>query len=264
MCSPWARTSKGQVRILSFNVRYGGDGLRSEKSRAPLVIQTLRDAKPDSFGLQEALKDWMEDLTEGLPEYGWVGVGRDDGQEAGEFNPVFYRKDKYDLVDSGTFWLSETPELPSLGWNGGCNRLCTWAILREKATGFTYAHVNTHLDNASEEARVNGAKLVREKILSFDMPVVCTGDFNVNEGSTVYNLMNDGFIGDSKYLAPDTMASGTYHDYFPIFMSKKSPIDYIFVTKATVAPQVYRVLNHRVNGRFASDHYAIYADVVMK
>lgn len=191
-------------------------------------------------------------------------MGRDDGQEAGEFNPVFYRKDKYDLVDSGTFWLSETPELPSLGWNGGCNRLCTWAILREKATGFTYAHVNTHLDNASEEARVNGAKLVREKILSFDMPVVCTGDFNVNEGSTVYNLMNDGFIGDSKYLAPDTMASGTYHDYFPIFMSKKSPIDYIFVTKATVAPQVYRVLNHRVNGRFASDHYAIYADVVMK
>ena len=107
----------------------------------------------------------MEDLTEGLPEYGWVGVGRDDGQEAGEFNPVFYRKDKYDLVDSGTFWLSETPELPSLGWNGGCNRLCTWVILREKATGFTYAHVNTHLDNASEEARVNGAKLVREKIL---------------------------------------------------------------------------------------------------
>lgn len=258
------QVAEGQVRILSFNVRYGGDGLRSEKSRAPLVIQTLRDAKPDSSGLQEALKDWMEDLTEGLPEYGWVGVGRDDGQEAGEFNPVFYRKDKYDLVDSGTFWLSETPELPSLGWNGGCNRLCTWAILREKATGFTYAHVNTHLDNASEEARVNGAKLVREKILSFDMPVVCTGDFNVNEGSTVYNLMNDGFIGDSKYLAPDTMASGTYHDYFPIFMSKKSPIDYIFVTKATVAPQVYRVLNHRVNGRFASDHYAIYADVVMK
>ena len=109
------QVAEGQVRILSFNVRYGGDGLRSEKSRAPLVIQTLRDAKPDSFGLQEALKDWMEDLTEGLPEYGWVGVGRDDGQEAGEFNPVFYRKDKYDLVDSGTFWLSETPELPSLG-----------------------------------------------------------------------------------------------------------------------------------------------------
>lgn len=83
------QVAEGQVRILSFNVRYGGDGLRSEKSRAPLVIQTLRDAKPDSFGLQEALKDWMEDLTEGLPEYGWVGVGRDDGQEAGEFNPVF-------------------------------------------------------------------------------------------------------------------------------------------------------------------------------
>lgn len=256
--------AQGQMRIVSFNIRYGGDGLRSAKSRAPLVIKTLQDAKPDSFGLQEALKEWMDYLTEGLPEYGWVGVGRDDGKEEGEFNPIFYRKDQYELVDSGTFWLSETPDVPSLGWNGGCNRLCTWAVLREKATGFTYAHVNTHLDNASEEARINGAKLVREKILSFDMPVVCTGDFNVEEGSTVYNIMNDGPIGDSKYLAPDTMSSGTYHDYFPIFMSKKSPIDFIFVTKDTVSPRVYRVLNHRVNYRFASDHYAIYADVVMK
>ena len=85
-CPRWR---KARCASYPFNVRYGGDGLRSEKSRAPLVIQTLRDAKPDSFGLQEALKDWMEDLTEGLPEYGWVGVGRDDGQEAGEFNPVF-------------------------------------------------------------------------------------------------------------------------------------------------------------------------------
>lgn len=256
--------AEGQIRIVSFNIRYGGDGLRSAKSRAPLVIQTLRDAKPDSFGLQEALKEWMDYLTEGLPEYGWVGVGRDDGKGAGEFNPIFYRKDRYDLVDSGTFWLSETPEVPSLGWNGGCNRVCTWAVLRDRATGFTYAHVNTHLDNASEEARLNGAKLVREKVLSFDMPVVCTGDFNVNEGSEVYNIMADGPIGDSKALAPDTMSSGTYHDYFPIAMSQKSPIDYIFVTKATAAPQVYRVLNHRVNGRFASDHYAIYADMILQ
>lgn len=256
--------AEGQIRIVSFNIRYGGNGLRSAKSRAPLVIKTLQDAKPDSFGLQEALREWMDYLTEGLPEYGWVGVGRDDGQEAGEYNPIFYRKDQYELIDSGTFWLSETPEVPSLGWNGGCNRLCTWAVLREKATGFTYAHVNTHLDNASEEARVNGARLVREKMLSFDMPVVCTGDFNVSEGSEVYNLMNSGAIADSKYLAPDSMTSGTYHDYFPVSMSQKSPIDYIFVTKDTVAPQVYRVLNHRVDGRFSSDHYPIYADMLVQ
>lgn len=100
--------------------------------------------------------------------------------------------------------------------------------------------MNTHLDNASEEARVNGAKLVREKILSFDMPVVCTGDFNVNEGSTVYNLMNDGFIGDSKYLAPDTMASGTYHDYFPIFMSKKARL-IIFLSPKPRSPRRFTV-----------------------
>lgn len=254
----------GQVRIVSFNIRYGGSGLRSAKSRAPLVLQTLREAKPDSFGLQEALKEWMDELTEGLPEYGFVGVGRDDGKDAGEFNPIFYLKEKYDLVDSGTFWLSETPEVPSLGWNGGCNRVCTWAVLRNRETGFTYAHVNTHLDNASEEARLNGAKLVREKLLSFDMPVVCTGDFNVEEGSAVYRIMADGPIADSKALAPDTMSSGTYHDYFPIRMRQKSPIDYIFVSKDTVLPQVYRVIDRRVQGRFASDHYAIYADVIMR
>lgn len=252
------------IRILSFNVRYGGKGLHSAKSRAPLVIETLRAAQPDSFGLQEARWEWMEYLTAGLPEYGWVGVGREDGVRDGEFTPVFYRRDRYELVDSGNFWLSETPERPSKGWDGAFPRVCTWAALRNRETGACYAHVNTHLDHIGAQAQLEGARLVREKLLSFPMPAVCTGDFNVPEGSAVYRLLNDGPIGDAKYLAAERMSSGTYHGYHPFLARKKSPIDFIFITKESFAPQVSRVVNHRVHGRLASDHYAIYADMLQQ
>ena len=123
------------VKVMSYNVYIAGVGKKSPENRGELVIKTIRGEMPDSFGLQEADIAWVNRVSEGMPEYAWAGVGRDDGAEGGEFSPVFYLKDKYNLIDSGTFWLSETPDTPSKGWDAMYKRICTWVILEEKESG---------------------------------------------------------------------------------------------------------------------------------
>lgn len=145
-------------RIMSFNVLCYGREPHFWTLRAPLVCRLIRETLPDSFGVQEAHIDWINALTEGLPEYDYVGVGRNDGKEDGEFAAVFYLKDKFTASDSGSFWLSETPDKPSLGWDGACIRIATYVRLTEKSTGREYVHFNTHLDHVGREAQVNGAK----------------------------------------------------------------------------------------------------------
>ena len=112
------------VKVVSYNVYVAGAGESSPENRTELVVKTIRSEMPDSFGLQEADWGWVSRISEAMPEYAWVGVGRDDGEQGGEFSPVFYLKDKYNLIDSGTFWLSKTPEKPSRGWDAMMKRIC--------------------------------------------------------------------------------------------------------------------------------------------
>ena len=250
-------------RIMSFNVLCYGREPHFWTLRAPLVCRLIRETLPDSFGVQEAHIDWINALTEGLPEYDYVGVGRNDGKEDGEFAAVFYLKDKFTASDSGSFWLSETPDKPSLGWDGACIRIATYVRPTEKATGREYVHFNTHLDHVGREAQVNGAKMISKKAADFGgLPVVCTGDFNVEQGSDCYMTMISGNMGDARTMAPDSDRCYTFHYFEPD--KYHTTIDFIFVDKATVKPVKFRVLNKTFGSEYYSDHYAIYADVELK
>ena len=151
---------------------------------------------------------------------------------------------------------------PSKGWDAQLNRICTWAVLRNKETGESYAHFNTHLDHVGAQARLNSVQIILDKIAELNLPTVCTGDFNVSEGSEVYRGMTAA-LGDSKYLAPDTMSMGTFNGFDMEGLAGKSPIDFLFVTKDTITPKVYRVVTDLVDGRIPSDHCMIYTDLTL-
>lgn len=250
------------MKIMSFNVLCWGPDDHCFEDRQPLVLARIREQMPDILGTQESHKEWMDYLLAGLPEYTFVGVGREDGKEEGEYSPVFYRKDRFDLLDSGTFWLSKTPDVPSIDWNARCYRVCSWAVLKDKKDGKTFAAVNTHLDHVSEEARDKGIALVVEKLRSFgDMPVFCTGDFNTDEGSTCYKIMTEDFMADAKYVAKVSDNGCTYTGFDPEKMKDNSPIDFIFVKKDAVTVESYSILRALVNGQQPSDHFAITAEI---
>ncbi len=247
-------------RIMSFNLLCWGKDSRYFKNRIPLVCQVIREAKPSSFGVQEAHIEWMNALRENLPEYDFVGVGREDGKEDGEFAAVFYLKDEFTASDSGNFWISETPDVPSKGWDSACTRVATYVKLTHKESGKEYIHFNTHLDHVGRIAQINGAKMIQEKAASFGgVPVVCTGDFNVLQGSDCYETMISSNMGDARTMAPDTDDCYTFHGFKPDEI--QHIIDFVFVDKATVKPLRFKVINKLIDGEFYSDHNAVYADV---
>lgn len=250
-------------RIMSVNVLCYGRDERFWEKRIPLVCEIIRKNAPDSFGVQEAHIGWMTALKENLPEYDYVGVGRDDGKEGGEFSAVFYKKDRFTASDSGNFWISETPDIPSKGWDAACIRIATYVKLTDKESGEAYVHFNTHLDHVGDTARIEGVKMIKEKAASFGgVPVVCTGDFNVTQGSECYNTMVSGNMADSRLLAPETDDSLTYHGFDP--ENIKQIIDFVFVDRDTVKPLKFKVIDEKVNGEYYSDHYAVYADIELK
>lgn len=248
----------GKIKIMSFNLWCAGKGERAMPLRVPDVVKTIETEKPDSLGVQEAHLDWIEALG-ALNEYSYVGVGRDDGAEAGEFSAVFYLKEKYTAEDSGTFWVSETPEVPSRSWNTACTRICTWAILKNKATGSTYAHVNTHLDHVSLLARTEGVKLILKKAEEFaskGVPCVVTGDFNDFENSVVYETMISSSMGDTKTMAADSVNLPTFE--------AGTVIDYVFASKKGFDVLQYRVVDKKFGKHYPSDHYPVYAVMSFK
>lgn len=251
------------VKIMTFNVYVMGTGDRSPENRTELVVETIKNEKPDSFGLQEADYDWVTRISQAFPEYAYVGVGRDDGETAGEFSPVFYLKDKYNLIDSGTFWLSKTPEKPSRGWDAMMKRICSWAVLEDKETGKRYAHFNAHMDHIGSSARAHSAELIVEKAaLAGDMPVVITGDFNCDEGSKPYNTIRSGGYSDTKDIAKKTMDIGTYHNFGTNDVyDGRSPIDFIFVSSGDASVKSYKVLDEKINGAYSSDHFAVVSEM---
>lgn len=253
------RDEQSKARVMSFNLLYGGSlDEKSRSARAPLAAQLIADYMPDSIGVQEANLPWMVQLCSRLPEYDYVGVAREDGNLIGEFSAIFYRKDILKVVDTGTFWLSETPCFPSKGWDAKQMRVCTWAIFENLESGNQYMHINTHFDHVGKNAQVNSASLINKKAAELDLPVVATGDFNVLQGSDVYNLLTSQTLRDSKFLAEDSMDSITFHNFDPT-SSRSIIIDFIFVNDK-IDTQVYRVVDEKYDDRFVSDHYPLYID----
>lgn len=253
------------MRIMSFNIRCTNVGSDSWEDRIGIVSQTMLESEADSIGVQEATPEWMDALEETVGDkYAYVGVGRDDGDDEGEYSAVFYLKDKYTVIDSGTFWLSETPDVPSRGWDAACNRVCTWVHLENKETGEQYVHMNSHFDHVGISARKNSVDMIIERAKQFtDIPVVFTADMNVVEGSDNYNqFITSDYFDDTKYHAPDSMSYCTYHDTKPQ-LHKGDVIDYVMINDGFEA-LTYKVVTEGIDGRFVSDHYPIYADIVIK
>lgn len=250
------------MKVLSFNVLCGGHKGHFWTDRKDDVIATVRKFMPDVFGIQEAHIDWMNTFVAGMPEYDYVGVGRDDGKEEGEFSPVFYRREKYNLLDKGWFWISETPDVPSKSWDTCCIRIASWAKLEEKESGKTFVAMNTHLDHVSYEARKNGVRLVNEFAAKIDCPAFITGDFNIPEGTDCYiDMVEGGIFKDTKFLAPVSESCPTYHDSFEC--GDGEIIDFIFVNKGFEAKS-YHVITDKLNGFFPSDHCPIMSEIEIK
>ena len=259
----FAEKDENAIRVMSFNIRFGDLGTLTAEDRYPMVEETIRKGHPDSVGLQEATPEWMAYLTANLEDYDYVGVGRDNGVDEGEFAAIFYLKDVYTVTDSGTFWLSETPDIPSIGWGADCYRICTWAILKNIETGAEYVHMNAHFDFANDEVRYNSIDMIAEKAAEFaEYPVVYTADMNFNENSVYYNtLIEKGVLSDTKKSAEDTMDYLTYHDRKPLFT--QSILDYVMINDKFDA-NVYRVVTAGIDGRYVSDHFPVYADISFK
>jgi len=241
------------------------------EQRCPVISQLIRFNDFDIVGAQEVLHSQLNDLLSGLPGYGHVGVGRDDGKTEGEYAPIFYRKDKADLLRSGHFWLAEQTDYPNKGWDAVLPRICTWAELKIKETGLTLWFFNLHMDHIGVEARRQSALLVLRKIeeMCGNAPVVLTGDFNVDQTSESYLVFaNSGILVDSYETTGVRYAvNGTFNNFEPN-RKDDSRIDHIFVSPAFKVER-YGILTDMYWGksiageegsysvRIPSDHYPV-------
>lgn len=246
----------------TFNIRYDNpaDSLNNWQYRKDNVAEFIKKQGIDIVGMQEVLYNQLEDLKSRLPEYAEVGVGREDGKTKGEYAPLFYKKDRFEVLDSNTFWLSQYPDsVGFIGWDGACTRIATWAKLKDKKNGKVFMAVNTHFDHVGTEARRKSALLIIEKIKEIvgDQPAVLTGDFNVSDQSEAYETIttNEFVLKDAyKEAAQREGVSYTFHDFGRIPADSCEKIDFIFVTPQIKVQDSYIPQEAKQAGDFLSDH----------
>ena len=227
-----------QLTVATYNVRYDnkGDSIKGNgwQQRYPVIAQLIRFHDFDIFGTQEGLYHQLQNLSDSLPAYTYIGVGRDDGKQAGEYAAIFYKKDKFKLLKSGNFWLSPITDRPNKGWDAALPRICTWGQFQDKKSGFKFYFFNLHMDHIGVEARKQSAKLVLDTVrkMAGNMPTILTGDFNVDQNNESYTLINtSGLLKDAYVLSPFKYAlNGTFNN-FNINAKTNSRIDHIFLTK---------------------------------
>ncbi len=244
------------MTVMTFNVLCAGVKENHWCKRQPLVRDMIKMYEPDVFGLQEAHYGWMRYIAGQFKDtYSYVGIGKDDGGIKGEFSPVFYKKDKYEIVNKGDFWLSETPDIPGPGWDAVENRTCAFAVLKDKATGEEYAVFNTHLDHVGETAMCEGVKLVAQRTAAFkNIKTVVMGDFNVTPDSKAYKTMLENGFTDARTVAENADDINSFHN----FGKSSKMIDFVFVKNIVKVKQV-KTATDRINGKAPSDHYPVVA-----
>ena len=248
------------IKVISYNVRFsGGDGENHWDKRKHASINMINDEKPTVFGVQEAKADQIAYLRENLPEYGYIGVGREDGKSGGEHMSIFYLKEQVELLDGGTFWLSETPDVPSMGWDAACKRSCTWTKMKMKDTGKEFAYINTHLDHVGKVAQREGLALICKRfaeIVPVGMPAFLTADFNALTNDPIFEPLNAEMF-DAREKAPETDRRATYNGFKPGGEDNADlVIDHIFYRGAEA--KTFKVLRDKNYGApFISDHYPV-------
>ncbi len=258
-------------RVMTYNIRLDTtrDGANAWPYRKEAVLRLIRErCSPDLLGIQEALPHQLDDVARGMPDFEWVGVGRDDGARLGEFTPIFYRRDRFELLETATFWLSETPEIPgSRSWDAALNRIATWARLLDCGSGRAFCLVNTHLEYNGLQARLEGARLLRERAprLAKGGPLLLTGDFNSREDSEPYRLLTaETFLFDARYRSVRAHAGPTAStiEEFSVLGESDSRIDFVFVTR-DLAVLTHSIVEDRFGACYPSDHLPVVAEIAI-
>lgn len=261
-CGLITLTSAQELTVGSYNVRYDnpGDTGNLWVDRAPVVAELIRFHDFDVFGTQEALKNQLDDISKALPQYERHGRGRDDGKEKGEHSAIFFKKDRFKLLNKGDFWLSETPDKPSLGWDATCcNRIASWVYLQDLNTKKKFYFFNAHYDHQGVQARNESSKLILRKIqeIAGKEPVILTGDFNGDHESNWYKAVAaSGFLKDTYKEVKHPYASNASFNGFKQRFNETGIIDHIFVT-GDFKVQKWGILTDTYHGKFPSDHFPV-------
>ncbi len=267
-----------EIRVMSFNIRgsfHTGDGANVWENRAALNVRTIKRYVPDLIGFQELQRGNLEIYEKELPEYKYI-LGPVVDEVEPSYNPIFWNPSRFELIDSGGFWLSLTPDQCSSAWEAACIRAANWVRLRCTDTGSDFLHLNTHLDHISELARVEGSKLLLQQFDQLpvhNLPLVVTGDFNCNPGSTTYRFfMEHGFV--DTYLAAgneDSEDSNTFHgfageQFSPVDHHMVVRIDWILTRDGVQSLQTVScvIVRDAEPPLYPSDHYPVLAELKMK
>ena len=252
------------IKVMSFNLRVCNsetqDGDNNWKFRKAAVVKMISEEKPDILGTQEGILKMIGYMREGLPDYEEYGVGREDGQERGECNAIFWRKDRFDCLEQHTFWLSPTPDEPSLGWDGAYKRVVTWVKLFDKINREEVYFFNTHFDHVGKVARTEAGKMIVQKMKELledkNSPVFLTGDFNSNYDSSYLKPLHD-YLFNARETAEVTNDLNTFNRFGKIALDSPRThiIDHIFFINAI--PLEYRILTGYYGVMWLSDHYPI-------
>jgi len=255
-----------QLTVGTYNVRYDNprDTGNLWVDRAPVVAALLRFHDFDVFGTQEALKNQLDDISKALPQYARYGKGRDDGKEKGEHSAIFYKKDRFKLLDKGDFWLSETPGKPSLGWDATCcNRIASWVCLQDLNTKEKFYFFNAHYDHQGVQARQESSKLILRKIreIAGKEPVILTGDFNGGHASEWYQAVaNSGLLRDTYKETAHPYANNASFNGFEQQPTGNEIIDHVFVTDSFRVSR-WGILTDTYHGKFPSDHFPVLVEL---
>lgn len=254
------------LKLMSYNIRLdvSSDGQNAWPVRKDFFASQIQFYEPDIMGVQEAMPNQVLDLEQMLPQYNQVGIGR-EGQGKGESSNIFYKKEKLEVVETNTFWLSDTPDSISKGWDAACHRVCTYALFRENDSDTLFWVFNTHLDHVGIEARVKAISLILSKIDQLNTanyPVVLMGDFNLEpDDKSIIDLKKK--MNDARELSVKIAFGpiGTFNNFeFDKPVTKR--IDYIFISKnAKLEVKKYAVLTDSKNLRYPSDHFPVYVEI---
>jgi len=257
------------LKVMTYNIRLNvdSDGENSWTNRKDYFTSQIQFYEPDIFGIQEATPSQVTDISTSLPQYSYVGIGR-EGVGKGESSNIFYKKKRFSVLQESTFWLSETPNEISKGWDAACNRVCTYVLLKDNITNTIFWVFNTHLDHIGEVARTKGIELILAKIKTLNSnnyPVLFMGDFNSEPSENrIVNLKKEMLdsrdISTQKPFGPSGTFNGFKHDEA---VTKR--IDYIFISKnSTIIVEKYAVLSDSKDLKYPSDHLPVYIELNFK
>lgn len=261
ICFAWTAQVFAQVKLLSYNIKYDDkkDTINNWNFRKEAMVKLIKHYEPSFVGLQEALHNQVSYLDDALPNFTYIGVGRDDGKEKGEYSPILYDKNLYEVVQANTFWLSETPEKVSKGWDAALERICTYGLFKNLKTNEQIWVFNTHFDHIGELARENSAQLIVDKIKEINtakIPIVLMGDFNLEPERKGISILKS-YLEDGKQITqkPFYGPEGTFNG-FDHAMKLDRRIDYLFVKHLRVIDYVH-IDDRMENNMHISDHLPV-------